>query len=141
MFQLLAEIYMQPREALYATLLMATFPYISVFTTLGYSEAVFLFSTLATWYYYKTNRMLVSSVFAGLASLTRLVGFVIVVPVFLDILKTKQYRRWVYLLVPVAFLVSWMLYCFVSRETFLLLGPMKVFGASGQTVNRGSNTV
>ncbi len=114
MFQLLSEIYMQPREALCATLLMSTFPYISVFTTLGYSEAVFLFSTLATWYYYKTDRMLVSSVFAGFASLTRLVGFVIVVPVFIDILKTKQYRRWVYLLVPVAFLLSWMIYCFLS---------------------------
>ena len=47
-FQLLAESYMRPKEALCATLLMATFPYISVFTTLGYSEALFLFSTIST---------------------------------------------------------------------------------------------
>jgi hypothetical protein len=114
MFQLLAEQYMQPSEAMFATLLMATFPYISVFTTLGYSEAVFLFSTLATWYFYKKDRFAVSSMLAGLASVTRIYGFAIVLPIFLDIAKSKRYRRLLYLLIPSAFIGLWLLFCYLS---------------------------
>ena len=51
-FQMLARLYMKPREALCATLLMATFPYFIIFTTLGYSEALFMFSTISAWYLY-----------------------------------------------------------------------------------------
>jgi hypothetical protein len=114
MFQLLAEQYMQPREALYAALLMATFPYISVFTTLGYSEAVFLFSTISAWYLYRKGRLWISSLFAGLASVTRIYGFVIVLPVFLDMLKRRRYRRLFYVAMPAASLGSWVLFCYLS---------------------------
>jgi hypothetical protein len=113
-FQLLAEQFMQPKEALYATFLMATFPYISVFTTLGYSEAVFLFSSLSTWYFYKKGRITTSSILAGLASVTRIYGFAIVLPMFLDMLKQKCYRKMLYVAIPVAFIGSWALFCYLS---------------------------
>jgi hypothetical protein len=44
-FQRVSELYMSPEEAMHATLLMTAFPFISVFTTLGYSEPMFLFAT------------------------------------------------------------------------------------------------
>jgi hypothetical protein len=113
-FQLLAESYMRPKEALCATLLMATFPYISVFTTLGYSEALFLFSTISTWYLYRKGRIGASSLLTGLASLTRIYGLAIVLPMFLDIVKSKRYRKLLYLAIPAAFLASWFLFCYVS---------------------------
>jgi len=113
-FQLLAEQYMQPREALCATLLMATFPYISVFTILGYSEAVFLFSTIATWYFYKKGQIGTSSLLAGLASITRIYGLAIVLPMCLDIVRSKNYRKLLYLAIPVAFVASWFLFCYAS---------------------------
>lgn len=110
-FQLLAEMYMQPREALLATLLMTTFPYVSAFTTLGYSEAVFLFSSISAWYLYKRKRIGFSFLFAGLASVTRIYGFAIVLPMFLDLVKSKQHRRLLYLVIPLAFIGSWLLFC------------------------------
>lgn len=113
-FQLLAEQYMHRDEALAATLLMATFPYISLFTTLSYSEAVFLFSTLSTWYFYKKGRIGVSSLLAGLASVTRIYGAAILLPVLSDIVKRKRYRELLYLAIPVAAMASWVFYCYLS---------------------------
>ena len=114
MFQLLAEQYMGPREALYAALLMGTFPYVSVFTTLGYSEALFLFSTVAAWYFHKKESFGVSSILAGLASVTRIYGFLILLPIFLGMVRLKRYRRLFYLLIPCVFIGSWLLYCYLS---------------------------
>lgn len=113
-FQLLAEEYMLQREALYATLVMSTFPYVSVFTTLSYSESVFLFFTISTWYAYKKGRIGTSSLLAGIASVTRIYGIAIVLPIFLDIIKCKSYRKLLYLLVPVAFICTWLFFCFLS---------------------------
>lgn len=113
-FQLLAEEYMHPREAMFATLLMATFPYISVFTTLGYSEAVFLFSSISSWYFYKKKRIGTSFLLAGLTSVTRIYGFAIVLPMFLNIVKSKQYRKLLYLAIPLLFIGSWLLFCNIA---------------------------
>jgi hypothetical protein len=114
MFQLLARFYMEEREALCATLLIATFPYISVFTTLAFSEALFLLSSVSVWYLYKKRRMGLSSFLAGVASITRIYGIAIIVPIFLDIVKSKDYRKLFHLTVPVAFLASWFLFCYLA---------------------------
>ena len=113
-FQMLARLYMKPKEALCATLLMAIFPEIIVFTTLGYSEALFLFSTISAWYLYKTQRTIPSLLLAGLASVTRIYGIAIIIPMFLDIVKTKHYRRLLQLVIPASFLASWFLFCYLS---------------------------
>jgi len=118
-FQLLAQQYMDQREALYATLLMATFPYISVFTTLGYSEAVFLLASIATWYFYKTEKLGVSALLAGLTSISRIYGFAIILPMFLDIMKSRSWRRLPYLIVPAAFITGWTIFCYTTTGDFL----------------------
>jgi Gpi18-like mannosyltransferase len=114
MFQLVAELYMDSREAMYATLLMATFPYLSVFTILSYSEPLFLFSTVSAWYFYKKGRMRASSVLAGIASITRIYGIAITIPVFLDVVRSKKYRGLIYLVIPIACLISWFAFCYIS---------------------------
>ncbi len=105
---------MTPTEALLATLLMATFPFVAVFTTLAYTETVFLFSTVSTWYFCKKGRIGVSSLLAGLASVTRIYGFAIIIPVFLDIVRRRRYRELLYLAIPVACIGSWLLFCYIS---------------------------
>ena len=114
MFQLVAEQYMGSKEALCASLLMATFPFVSVFTTLSYSEPVFFFSTLSAWFLYKRGRVLSSSLMAGLASVTRIYGILIVLPMLVDLIKSKRYHGLSYLTIPVASLGSWFLYCYLS---------------------------
>jgi len=113
LFQLTAEIYMPPRAALYSTLLMATFPYILVFTTLGYSEAVFFFATISAWYFYKRGKLPISAALAGLASITRIYGIIILLPVLLNMWRAKKINLY-YFIVPVAMLAAWGLYCFIS---------------------------
>jgi hypothetical protein len=113
MFQLVAELYMRPKEALYSTLLMATFPFISVFTILGYSEAFFLFSSLCTWYFYKKKRMIASSLLAGVASVTRIYGIIILLPILIDMVKTRAIKLW-YLFAPAVMLASWAFYCLAT---------------------------
>jgi hypothetical protein len=114
MFQLLAEMYMEPREALFATVLMATFPYISVFTTLGYSEAVFLFSSISAWYFYKKQRIGSSCLLTGLSSVTRIYGLAIVLPILIDLVKSRQYRRLAYVVIPLVFVAAWLVFCNIA---------------------------
>src|SRR5208337_3412859 len=128
MFQLLAESYMPQREALCATLLMATFPYIFVFTTLSYSEPLFLFSTISAWYLYKKERRTASSMLAGLAAVTKIYGFAIIVPMLLDIVKSRRWRDLVYVAIPLVFLASWLLFCYFSTgDIFASLTDEKWF--------------
>jgi hypothetical protein len=113
-FQLLAEQYMPSNQALYATLLMTAFPFVSVFMTLGYSEPVFFFSTLSAWYFYKKGRMLSSALLAGLASVTRIYGLMVLLPTLLDIVRSKRYWKVPYLTIPMIFVSLWLLFCYLS---------------------------
>jgi len=131
-FQLLAEQYMPSNQALCATLLMTAFPFVSVFTTLGYSEPVFFFSTLSAWYFYKRGRMLSSALLTGLASITRIYGLLIVLPMILDIVKSKQPRRVLYLTIPLLFVSAWLFFCYLSTgDPFVSWTDEKYWYTSG----------
>jgi len=136
-FQLLAQKYMDQREALYATLLMATFPYISVFTTLGYSEGVFLFASIATWYFYKTERLEISALLAGLTSVSRIYGFAIVLPMLLDIVKSRRWSKLWYLAVPVTFITGWAIFCYTTAGNFLAswTDEKQFYGLAGANIS------
>ena len=113
-FQLLAEEYMKPDEAMHATLLLAAFPYIFVFTVLGYSEAMFFFCTIAAWYFYRKERLGVSSLLVGAAAITRIYGIGIILPMILDNVSKREPRRLLYSAIPLAFVGSWMLFCYFT---------------------------
>lgn len=113
-FQRVAEIYLQPKEAFFATILMGTFPYVSVFTSLNYSESFFLFSTLSAWCFYKKQKIGTASLFAALASVTRIYGVMIILPILLDVIRSKRYGRLLYVLIPGASVSLWIAYCYFS---------------------------
>ena len=136
-FQLLAEDYMKPNEALNATLLMSAFPFIFVFMTLSYSESLFFFSIICSWYFYKKEQLFVSSLFAGLASVTKIYGILIVLPIIFDLVSLKRYARLIYQVIPVSFLLSWVVFCYRSSGDFLASWDDEKFwthGANGDGV-------
>ena len=136
-FQLLAEEYMKPNEALHTTLLMATFPFVALFMILSYSESLFLFSTICAWFFYKKEKIFASSIFAGVASVTKVYGILILVPIIFNIVSRRRYRELFYSTVPVAFLSAWLLFCYRSTGNIIVSWSDERFwthGASGDGV-------
>ena len=99
-FQGIAESYMSKGEALGSTLIMGSFPYVFVYTTVAYSESLFLFSVLAAWYCYLKGKMCPASLFAVLATFTKTYGVLIVLPMLLDAVTHRRWRRIPLILVP-----------------------------------------
>lgn len=118
-FQAIAEHYMTKEAASRTTLLMAFFPYVFLFTTVAYSESLFLFACVASWYFYLNRNKFESSIFAAIATLTRMVGIIIVLPMLLDMLRKREHKRLLYFLVPTIALFSWLAYCFVNTGDWL----------------------
>jgi hypothetical protein len=131
MFQLTAEFYMAPREALHATLLMSMFPYILIFTTLSYSEALFFFATISAWYFYKKGKLSISTLLAGVAGITRIYGIMILFPILLSMRKNKKINFY-YFLPPATMLAAWGLYClFTVGDAFASLTAEGAWVATG----------
>ena len=106
LFQAVAEQYMSRSEAAASTLLAATFPYVFVFTTISYTESLFLFSILATWYFYLKGRLTWSVLAATLATLTKTYGVTIVIPIAVGLLATRRIRQLPMLAIPVSALLG-----------------------------------
>lgn len=70
-------------------LLLLAFP-TSFYLGTVYSESLFLALTLASFYYARTNRWLIASTLAGLSSVTRLVGVVVIMAIACEYL-VKSY--------------------------------------------------
>ena len=125
LYQLFAEFYMGKRAALASALLLAFSPYLFVFTTVAYSEGVFLFFTLSTWYLFKKGKVAYSSVLAAVTALTRIVGVLVILPMLFGSLKQKSVHRLrnvILSLLPIAALVLWFMYCgFTAND---LLAPV-----------------
>ena len=113
-FQAIAEHYMTREVASRVTLLAAFFPYVFLFTTLAYSESLFLFACVACWYFYQNEKMLKANILAAVATVTRMVGIIIVLPMFLDLLHRRERKRLLYTLIPPIALFAWLSYCFVN---------------------------
>jgi Gpi18-like mannosyltransferase len=92
-FQAIAEEYMEKSEAFCGTIIMSFFPYVFVFTTVSYSESLFLLAVLATWYFYLKNRILFASVCSIVATLTKLYGILIILPILADLLLHRKWKK------------------------------------------------
>lgn len=113
-FQAVAEHYLTRETASKVTLLAAFFPYVFLFTTVAYSEPLFLFACVASWYFYLNDKILKASFLAAVATITRMVGILIVLPIFLDLLHRGERKRLLYTLIPPISLFAWLSYCFVN---------------------------
>jgi len=89
-FESVAEHYTDRCSALACTLLFAISPFTLLFTTVAYSEGLFLLLTLVAWKLYLDGRYGLASVAAALVALVRDPGFVIVLPMAVGLLASKR---------------------------------------------------
>ena len=121
-YQLVAEPYIGKRAALASSLLIAFSPYLFVFTTVVYGEGLFLFVTLFAWYLFTKRKTAVSSVLAGVASLTRVMGMIVVLPMLLSSIRQKtqhRARNIILSVLPLAAVALWLGYCFAVSGDLL----------------------
>ncbi len=113
LFQLVAEQYLDHDQAFFVTIIASLFPLVFVFTSVGYSEGLFLTLTLSSYYLYLKNRHFPSSLLLAAACLSRLFGILLFVPIFLDRIAKRRYREVLIYFIPALTLLSWLLYAFI----------------------------
>ncbi len=121
-----------------------------------YTEGLFFFLLMSTLYFLKKERYLLVVIFAFLASLTRLVGVFLIIPILFHLIqkskvksqnlkiKLKSFLYFIlntkYLILILAPLIGLGLYCFylwqTSGDPFFFLTSQPVFGA-----NRSSHLI
>lgn len=119
-FQAVAERYMSHSAALKSALITAFFPYVFLFTTVAYSESLFLFACVASWYFYLNNKTLKANFLVAVATTTRMMGILMVLPIFLDALRRREYKTLLYTAVPLFALFAWFFYCYINAGDWLV---------------------
>lgn len=116
LYQLIAENYQDKSKASKSTLFYAFFPYVFLFTSVVYAEGLFLFSTLAAWYFFEKKKMFLTMLFASIATISRAPGFIIVLPILIKMIQSRRNaesplpdRDFLYLLAPSVCLFIWYL--------------------------------
>jgi len=127
LLQLVAENYMGKLEAAATTILCSTFPYIFLFTTISYTESLYLFSTLAAWLLHLKGRDTTSALAATISTLTKTYGVAIVIPVALSLIGKRMYRRLLNLTIPLAALLGWLIYLKNSTGDFLAFSTQQSY--------------
>lgn len=125
LYELSIEEYVGKSNVLWGTLLYALSPYLFLFTTVAYSEGIFLLGTLGAWYYFKKRKAFPAIAFASLAAVSRPTGLLILLPMLIEMLHTHRdagvsiKRGLLYLGVPLAAFFSWLLYCRIMTSDWL----------------------
>ena len=89
LFESVAEHYVGRREAFLGTLLFALSPFTLLFTTVAYSEGLFLLLTLAAWNFYLVKKYFSASMASALVALVRIPGFLIVLPMMVGLMFSR----------------------------------------------------
>ncbi len=125
-YQLVAESYMGRSEAMKSTLIYGFFPCVFLFSTVAYTEGLFLLSTLSAWYFFRKNKLLYASIYASIATLTRSTGILIMIPIFIEVLGTYRHdgkslklKNLCYLTLPAISFTSWLYYCKLSLDNWV----------------------
>jgi hypothetical protein len=121
-FQKIAGLYLSPADAFRATILYFLLPPVFVFTTVSYTEPLFLLLSLLTWYSHMRGNETSAAVLAALTALTRSYGILIVAPIAYDLLRLRKYKSISLLALPCCTLVAWFAYAF--NKTGVPLAPM-----------------
>jgi len=117
-----ASTYMEDKSATYSTLLFAFFPTVYIFTSVGYSEGLWLTSTLLGWYFYIKDKHHLSSLMLTLSTLTRIPGFVLPTIILLRELLKRRVKQALFYVLPLLALGLWFLYGFIC--TGELVAPL-----------------
>jgi hypothetical protein len=125
LYQSVAEHYIGRDAAMVSALVFALSPFTLLFTTVAYSEGLFLLVTLAAWKLYLDERYLPASVAAGVAALIRIPGFLTVLPMFLTLFSSRKSgsrrRAFLVTLPTLVALLSWFAYMDLSAG-----GPLAI---------------
>ena len=115
-------LYLPNNEVPRATALTLFYPVLFAFTLVGYAESLLLFSAFYSWYYFKKERYLLSSIFLSLAMLTKLTPVVIFV-IYVAWLFRKRHFRAILAFTPVVLAVTCVAaYLYVlSSEPFIVV--------------------
>jgi hypothetical protein len=121
-YQLVAENYMSREAALDSALLFALSPYAFLFTTVAYSEGLFLFFTLSAWYFFKKDKIGYASVLATAAAVTRVVGILVILPMVIESLRknnSRRVRNVIMSCLPIIGTFLWLAYCQFTANDWL----------------------
>lgn len=119
LFQAVAERYMDRVEAMWATLLMAFFPHVFAFTSVAYSEPLFLLLCLAAWLAHLRGNGPLSAAAMAMAALSRPYGVIIAIPIALDLLERRAIKGLPWLIAPLGSLALWALFCQLSAGDWM----------------------
>jgi hypothetical protein len=126
LLQAVAERYMDRGGAMKCSLVAAFFPVVFVFTSVAYSESVFLFLSLLFWFEYTNLRIGRACLALAAASLTRPLGVLLSVPLAIELIRGRQLRSLAYILVPFLSVLSWLFYGFYSTGYWLAFRQAEV---------------
>lgn len=120
-YQLIAEEYMPVKEAFSSTCIFAFFPQIFLFTTVAYSESIFLFTSLSAWLFFIKEKYLRSCLLACFATLSRPYGILITLPLILGLLKRKLWIKITFASLPIFALLGWIWYSYIKTGDYLAI--------------------
>jgi hypothetical protein len=119
MFYKVARTYLGEAGSCSATALYFLLPYVFVFTTVSYTESLYLVLSIMTWYAHIKGRDVRSAVFASLTALTRPYGLLILIPMGYNFLKSREFRKLPILAIPIATFFGWIAYGFLRTGNAL----------------------
>jgi hypothetical protein len=93
LFQAISEQYMNKELALVSTLIFALSPFTFLFTTVAYSEGLFLLLTLGSWWLCLNSKFGEATIIATISAAVRPMGFLIALPIFLKASKTQRVKK------------------------------------------------
>jgi len=129
-FQLVAELYSDARTSQRATIFYAFLPYVFLFSTVAYSEGLFMLFTLLAWYFFKKQAIFSSMLSLSIAVLTRPPGLLLMLPILAMIAyshvrsgeRLPSRINYSYLLLPFVAFFSWLLYAQVTVGNWFAIG-------------------
>ena len=102
------------------------------FTTMCYTESIYLLLTILTFYYYKKKEYLISSFFLGLSMLTRNTGYILMGAILIDMLykyfkkdNIKFINIFKYSLIAISIGMIYPIYLFIKTGDFLYFSTIQ----------------
>ncbi|MFX1518777.1 MAG: hypothetical protein ACFFCD_02485 [Promethearchaeota archaeon] len=93
-----------------------------LYHSVGTSEPTFLFFLMASFYFYKRERYLLSGTSAAFATITRFVGIFLFLSFLILLIRTRQFKKLpYYFLIPIAMALHFLLYHFIFGDFFIYL--------------------
>ena len=129
-FQRIAEGYLGRTRGATSTLLYFTLPPVFVFSAVSYSEPVFLLFSLLAWYLHVTRKDMLAGSAAAISSMARPSGVLMALPLALDYVRRKEFRKLPYAAFPLLSFLGWTYYSLRMTGTLATMSALGVYWAS-----------